>query len=109
MSEAKRVEVLVLGSGFGGKLLAWHLAKSGRKTAVAERRWIGGSCPNIACLPSKNEVWSAKIAHQARHAAPIWHGDRQWPRDWIRYLRTCRLDLHNEAYEVERWVSFDWK
>ena len=69
MSEPERVDVLVLGSGFGGKLLAWHLAQSGRKTAVVERRWIGGSCPNIACLPSKNEIWSARIAHQARHAA----------------------------------------
>ena len=34
-----------------------------------ERRWIGGSCPNIACLPSKNEIWSAKVAHLARHGA----------------------------------------
>jgi pyruvate/2-oxoglutarate dehydrogenase complex dihydrolipoamide dehydrogenase (E3) component len=34
-----------------------------------ERRWIGGSCPNIACLPSKNEVWSAKVAHLVHHAA----------------------------------------
>src|ERR1700741_3878508 len=69
MSESERVEVLILGSGFGGKLLAWHLAQSGRRTAVVERRWIGGSCPNIACLPSKNEIWSARIAHQAQHAA----------------------------------------
>jgi len=69
MSAPERVEVLVLGSGFGGKLLAWRLAQSGRKTAVVERRWIGGSCPNIACLPSKNEIWSARIAHQTRHAA----------------------------------------
>jgi pyruvate/2-oxoglutarate dehydrogenase complex dihydrolipoamide dehydrogenase (E3) component len=34
-----------------------------------ERRWIGGSCPNIACLPSKNEIWSARVAHLAHHAA----------------------------------------
>jgi pyruvate/2-oxoglutarate dehydrogenase complex dihydrolipoamide dehydrogenase (E3) component len=69
MSEPEQFEVLVLGSGFGGKLLAWHLAQSGRRTAVVERRWIGGSCPNIACLPSKNEIWSARIAHQAHQAA----------------------------------------
>ena len=49
--------------------MAWHLAQSGRRTAVVERRWIGGSCPNIACLPSKNEIWSARVAHLARHAA----------------------------------------
>ena len=69
MTQSERFEVLVLGSGFGGKLLAWHMAQSGRRTAVVERRWIGGSCPNIACLPSKNEIWSARVAHLARHAA----------------------------------------
>ena len=45
------------------------MARSGRRTAVVERRWIGGSCPNIACLPSKNEIWSAGVAHLAQHAA----------------------------------------
>jgi pyruvate/2-oxoglutarate dehydrogenase complex dihydrolipoamide dehydrogenase (E3) component len=45
------------------------MGKSGRRTAVVERRWIGGSCPNIACLPSKNEIRSAEVAHLARHAA----------------------------------------
>src|SRR6516225_12457 len=69
MSRPEQFDVLILGSGFGGKLLAWHLARSGRRTAVVERRWIGGSCPNIACLPSKNEIWSARVAHLAQHAA----------------------------------------
>jgi len=69
MAQSEPIEVLVLGSGFGGKLLAWHMARSGRRTAVVEQRWIGGSCPNIACLPSKNEIWSARIAHLARHAS----------------------------------------
>ena len=69
MSHPERYDVLILGSGFGGKLLAWHMARSGRRTAVVERRWIGGSCPNIACLPSKNQIWSAKVAHLAHHAA----------------------------------------
>ena len=69
MSQPERLDTLVLGSGAGGKLLAWHLARSGRRTAVVERRWIGGSCPNIACMPSKNEIWSAKVAHLVRDAA----------------------------------------
>src|SRR5262249_17388121 len=69
MMQRQQFDALVLGSGAGGKLLAWHMARSGRRTAVVERRWIGGSCPNIACLPSKNEIWSAKIAHSARHGA----------------------------------------
>ena len=69
MSQPERFEILILGSGAGGKLLAWHMARSGRRTAVVEGRWIGGSCPNINCLPSKNEIWSAKVAHLAHHAA----------------------------------------
>jgi pyruvate/2-oxoglutarate dehydrogenase complex dihydrolipoamide dehydrogenase (E3) component len=66
MPRSEKFEVLILGSGTGGKLLAWHLAQSGHKTAVVERRWVGGSCPNIACMPSKNEIFSAKVAHFAR-------------------------------------------
>jgi pyruvate/2-oxoglutarate dehydrogenase complex dihydrolipoamide dehydrogenase (E3) component len=69
MSAREEFDILILGSGQGGKLLAWHMARSGCKTAVVERRWIGGSCPNIACMPSKNEVWSARIAHLAHQAA----------------------------------------
>ena len=69
MSQPERVEVLILGSGEGGKKVAWHMARLGRRTAVVERRWIGGSCPNIACLPSKNEIWSARVAHLTQHAA----------------------------------------
>jgi pyruvate/2-oxoglutarate dehydrogenase complex dihydrolipoamide dehydrogenase (E3) component len=69
MSQPEQFDILILGSGKSGKLLAWHMAQSGRRTAVIERRWIGGSCPNIACLPSKNEIWSAKVVHLARHGA----------------------------------------
>src|SRR5262249_3238060 len=61
MAQTERYEILILGSGAGGKLLAWHMARSGRRTAVVERRWIGGSCPNVNCLPSKNEIQSAKV------------------------------------------------
>ena len=66
MPQSEKFEVLVLGSGTGGKLIAWYMAQSGRRTAVVERRWVGGSCPNIACMPSKNEISSAKVAHFAR-------------------------------------------
>jgi pyruvate/2-oxoglutarate dehydrogenase complex dihydrolipoamide dehydrogenase (E3) component len=69
VSQPEQYDVLVLGSGGGGKLTAWHMARSGRRTAVVERRWIGGSCPNIACLPSKNEIRSAEVAHLARKGA----------------------------------------
>ena len=43
MAQSEKLEVLVLGSGTGGKLIAWYMARSGRRTAVVERHWVGGS------------------------------------------------------------------
>jgi pyruvate/2-oxoglutarate dehydrogenase complex dihydrolipoamide dehydrogenase (E3) component len=69
MSSVEHFDTLILGSGQGGKLLAWHLGRSGQRVAVVERQWVGGSCPAVACLPSKNEIWSARVAHVTRNAA----------------------------------------
>jgi pyruvate/2-oxoglutarate dehydrogenase complex dihydrolipoamide dehydrogenase (E3) component len=68
MFQPEHFEMLVLGSGEGGKYLSWHMAKSGHRSAVVERKLIGGSCPNTNCLPSKNEIWSAKVADLVHHA-----------------------------------------
>jgi pyruvate/2-oxoglutarate dehydrogenase complex dihydrolipoamide dehydrogenase (E3) component len=68
MAHPEHFDTLILGSGQGGKLLAWHLGRSGQRVAVVERQWVGGSCPAVACLPTKNEIWSARIAHLAHHA-----------------------------------------
>lgn len=56
----ERVQNLVIGSGVAGKIIAWTLANKGQKTVVVERSMVGGSCPNVACLPSKNVIYSAK-------------------------------------------------
>jgi pyruvate/2-oxoglutarate dehydrogenase complex dihydrolipoamide dehydrogenase (E3) component len=68
MDASERVENLILGGGEPGKHIAWELAREGRRTVVVERALIGGSCPNIACLPSKNEIRSAKVADFLRRA-----------------------------------------
>jgi pyruvate/2-oxoglutarate dehydrogenase complex dihydrolipoamide dehydrogenase (E3) component len=59
-------DLVVFGSGVVGKLLSWALAADGKRAAVVERRYVGGSCPNIACLPSKNLIHSAKVASYPR-------------------------------------------
>ncbi|HZC68960.1 MAG TPA: mercuric reductase [Nitrospirales bacterium] len=107
MSQAEPYQDVVLGSGAGGKLLAWHLARSGRRVAVVERRWIGGSCPNINCLPSKNEIWSAKVADLLHHAAQfgIVTGSvavdmakvRQRKREMVEGLIALHLDLYQKS------------
>jgi pyruvate/2-oxoglutarate dehydrogenase complex dihydrolipoamide dehydrogenase (E3) component len=90
MAQPERYEALVLGSGAGGKLLAWHLARSGRRTAVVERRFIGGSCPNIACLPSKNEVWSAKVADLLHHGPQFGAGPGSFAVDMAKVWQRKR-------------------
>ena len=55
-------DILILGSGQAGSFLAWTLAGQGKRVAVVEKKYVGGSCPNIACLPVKNIVHSAKVA-----------------------------------------------
>ncbi len=69
MPEVDHYDILVIGSGESGKQLTWTLAQAGHRTAVVERKYIGGSCPNIACLPSKNVIRSAKANWFARHGA----------------------------------------
>lgn len=60
---------VVIGSGEAGKYLAWTLARKGERTVVVERSLIGGACPNVACLPTKNVIRSARVASDVRRAA----------------------------------------
>ena len=69
MLESAHIENVVLGGGEAGKYLAWDLARQGRPVVVIERALIGGSCPNIACLPSKNVIRSAAVADLVRRSA----------------------------------------
>ncbi|HEY3658704.1 MAG TPA: mercuric reductase [Steroidobacteraceae bacterium] len=69
MISPERFQNVVVGGGEAGKYIAWELARLGQRVAVVERGLIGGSCPNIACLPSKNIIHSAKVAEFVRHAS----------------------------------------
>jgi len=62
ITNPEEYDLVVLGSGAGGKLIAWTSARKGQRVVVIERKYVGGSCPNIACLPSKNIIHSAKVA-----------------------------------------------
>lgn len=100
-------DLVVLGSGEGGKFIAWTMAKKGMKTAVIERKYIGGSCPNIACLPSKNIIHSAKVASYffrgeefgitkdncQIHMATV----RERKRQMVKGLVELHLDLYHQS------------
>jgi pyruvate/2-oxoglutarate dehydrogenase complex dihydrolipoamide dehydrogenase (E3) component len=58
--------VILGGGGTGSTIAAWTFAEEGQRVAVIERKYIAGSCPNIACLPSKNILHGARIASYFR-------------------------------------------
>jgi pyruvate/2-oxoglutarate dehydrogenase complex dihydrolipoamide dehydrogenase (E3) component len=67
--ETERYDAIVIGAGQGGKPLAIDLAKSGRRTAVVERKFVGGTCVNVGCTPTKTMVASGRVAYLARRGA----------------------------------------
>jgi pyruvate/2-oxoglutarate dehydrogenase complex dihydrolipoamide dehydrogenase (E3) component len=104
MSHPENYDVVVLGSGAAGKLLAWALASRGKRTAVIERRYVGGACPNIACLPSKNVIHGAKVASYFRRGSEFgisngaWKVDMAAVRDRKRKMVDGLVALHLEKY-----------
>lgn len=71
MAEAERFEYVFLGGGKGGKSLAMDFAKAGKRVAVIERGMIGGSCINVACIPTKALIQVARITHAANELARL--------------------------------------
>src|SRR5882724_1907739 len=61
-TQPEEFDLVILGGGTGSTIAAWTFAGEGKRVAVVERRYIGGSCPNIACLPSKNIMAAVQIA-----------------------------------------------
>jgi pyruvate/2-oxoglutarate dehydrogenase complex dihydrolipoamide dehydrogenase (E3) component len=104
MSAVEEVDILVLGSGEAGKYLAWTMAKAGKRTAVIERGLIGGSCPNIACLPSKNVIHSAKVVSYFHRAAEFGIKAGDWSVDMAGVRRRKRqmvdglIQIHLDRY-----------
>lgn len=66
--ELEEFDLVILGGGTGSTIAAWTFAGQGQRVAVIERKYIGGSCPNIACLPSKNILHSARVASYFRRS-----------------------------------------
>jgi pyruvate/2-oxoglutarate dehydrogenase complex dihydrolipoamide dehydrogenase (E3) component len=106
MSTPEEYDVVVLGSGAGGKLLSWTLASEGKRAAVIERKYLGGSCPNIACLPSKNIIHSAKVASYFRRGKEFgittegWKLDMSAVRDRKRKMVDGLVEMHRDKYKA---------
>src|SRR5438270_5887263 len=64
-----KYDAIVIGTGQAGSPLAVRLGKAGRRTAIIERKLVGGTCVNNGCIPTKTLIASARAAHVARRGA----------------------------------------
>lgn len=102
---AENYNLLILGSGTGAKLLAWTFAGRGERVAVVERKYVGGSCPNIACLPSKNIIHTAQAVHDVRRSREFgvsidyFSIDMSAARDRKRRMVQGLVDTHLALYK----------
>jgi len=106
MAAPEEYDLVVLGSGEAGKYIAWTQASKGERVAVIERKYVGGSCPNIACLPSKNVVYSAKVASLVRDSERFGIVKDNWKVDMagVRKRKRAMVDelvaMHRGKYKA---------
>src|SRR5256885_9281385 len=91
-TQPEEFDLVILGGGTGSTIAAWTFAGQGQRVAVIERKYIGGSCPNIACLPSKNIIHSAKVASNFRRSKEFGITHAAFPMD-ISGVRDRKLTM----------------
>ena len=99
-TQPEEFDLVILGGGTGSTIAAWTFAGQGQRVAVIERQYIGGSCPNIACLPSKNIIHSAKVASYFRrsHEFGIAHDGFTIDMAGVRDRKRMMVSGLNEVY-----------
>jgi pyruvate/2-oxoglutarate dehydrogenase complex dihydrolipoamide dehydrogenase (E3) component len=102
--QPEEYDLVILGGGTGSTIAAWTFAGEGKRVAVVDRKYIGGSCPNIACLPSKNIIHSAKVVsyfQRAREFGILHNGftvDMPGVRDRKRKMVSGMNEMYLENY-----------
>ncbi|PYU54270.1 MAG: mercuric reductase, partial [Acidobacteria bacterium] len=93
-------DLVILGGGTGGTVAAWTFATQGQRVAVIERKYVGGSCPNIACLPSKNVIHSTKVASYLRRSEEFGMAKRDFTVDMrvVRERKRRMVSGWNDVY-----------
>src|SRR6478672_9430028 len=104
--DPEEYDLVILGGGTGSTIAAWTFAKQGQSVAAIDRKYVGGSCPNIACLPSKNVIHSAKVASFFRRSEEFgiskvgWKIDMAAVCDRRRRMIDGLVEMHREKYKA---------
>jgi pyruvate/2-oxoglutarate dehydrogenase complex dihydrolipoamide dehydrogenase (E3) component len=101
-TQLEEFDLVILGGGTGSTIAAWTFAGQGQRVAVIERKYVGGSCPNIACLPSKNIIHSAKVASYLRRSEEFGIAYRDFSVDMrtVRERKRKMVSSWNDAYRA---------
>ncbi len=106
--KTEEYDLVVLGCGTGSKVAAFTTAQQGKRVALIERKYIGGSCHNIACMPSKNIIHSAKVASYVRRSNEFgitidaFRIDMSVVRDRKRRMVSHSIDIHLDIFKRSR-------
>src|ERR1700752_3951697 len=105
-TQPEEFDLVILGGGTGSTIAAWTFAAEGKRVAVVDRKYIGGSCPNIACLPSKNIIHSAKVVDYFRRSKEFgvtldgFSVDMSGVRERKRNMVTALNEMYMETYRT---------
>lgn len=91
--DIEEFDLLVIGGGKAGKSLAMDVARAGQRVAMVERAMIGGTCINVACIPTKTIINSGRLLKDARRAAEFGITGVENPRMDIDLLRRRKEDV----------------
>ncbi|MEX2601505.1 MAG: dihydrolipoyl dehydrogenase [Balneolaceae bacterium] len=99
---AKEFDVCVIGSGPGGYVAAIRASQLGFKTAIVEKRKLGGVCLNIGCIPTKALLRSAEVFESISHAGDYGVNVKDFSADFGGMVQRSR----NVADKMSKGVQF---
>ncbi len=91
----KQYDAIVIGAGQAGVPLAKKLAAAGKKTVLIEKRWVGGTCVNDGCTPTKTMIASAKMAYMAANSSPLGIKIKSFSVDMPKIKKRKDVIVHN--------------
>ncbi|AFP40538.1 FAD-containing oxidoreductase [Mycolicibacterium smegmatis] len=102
---ARTFDAIVIGAGQAGPPLAGRLTDAGQTVAVIERKYVGGTCVNTGCIPTKTLVASAHAAHLARRGSEYGVGTGDVTVDMARVKARKDKIMLGDRHGVESWIE----
>src|SRR5436190_16924858 len=101
----ERFDAIVIGVGQAAPALCARLDKEGLKTALIERKLLGGTCVNNGCIPTKTMIASARAAHMARRGHEYGFAERTVRVDMAEVKRRKDRVVRDSINGLKKWLG----